>query len=146
MKYLIVLMLFALPAQAQEARYIENQYFYVIEMQHSDLVLGKETDYGKPAYRNAVWAASARLSDICGLRVDVWTTNLMTDDSEIWPPNQMFAFLAMANSEAAALQAVNGIPCARGGFVKRGNITIPASFRHCAGPDDGSEKYAKICY
>ncbi len=145
MKYLLLLLAFALPAQAQEARHLQDRYFYIIKTMPDPLQLGTEADYGKRAYRDLVWGESGRLSTECQVRVDVWTTDLITDRTEVWEPRKLIAFIAMADTPEEAQQAAEGIDCAKGGYVKRGTITIPASFRYCAGPDDGSEKYAGLC-
>ncbi len=142
-----LLILMATQAQAGHvpASDIPDQYFYVFRLVPVQTAIAIPDDYGKSAFRNELNSLAAKLTAECGARVDVWDTALLGETTRQMPVNSWFAFLASGDSADAARGRIPDSPCSQDGYIVGGTITLPASFRLCVGPDDGSAEYATLC-
>lgn len=127
----IAAMLFATTATAGD--FLEGYYFYVVGSERSEISMADVNSIAKSASREKLVQLRAQWGEKCGVRVDIWHTNLMGshDDTAKWAPDYWFAFIAMELSEAELRAAMPKTPCAAQGYVKQGNMLIPGLYYQC---------------
>ncbi len=140
---LLILLLIALPVRAGDAF---EAYFYIVGAIPSDLTVETDTDTASSAFRDRLNELSEEWSEKCGVNVNIWHTNMVSNDETPWTPDLWFAYIADGDTAAEARANVPDTPCAEGGYVKRGFLVVPGMFQMCAAPAEfGLPEDDEIC-
>ena len=142
-RMMLILLLIALPVRAGDAF---EAYFYIVGAIPSELKVETDTDTASAAFRDRLNTLSAEWTEKCGVHVNVWHTNMVSDDETPWTPNLWFAYLSDGDTAAQARANLPNTACAEGGYVKRGFMVIPTMFQMCAAPAEfGMPEDQDIC-
>ncbi len=142
-RYILILLIISFPVRAGDAF---EAYFYIVGAIPSELVVESDVDTASQAFRDQLNSLTVEWSEKCGVPVNIWHTNLMSDDTTPWTPNLWFAYLADGDTADQARLNVPTTPCAEGGYVKRGFMVIPGMFQMCAAPAEfGIPEDDEIC-
>ena len=140
---LLFLLILALPVRAGDAF---EAYFYIVGAIPSEMSVETGTDTASAAFRDRLNELTEEWTETCGTHVNIWHTNMMSDEETPWTPNLWFAYIADGDTADQARLNVPASPCAEGGYVKRGFMVIPTFFQMCAAPAEfGMPEDQDIC-
>ena len=129
---------------AQAGDYVGG-YILVIGSIPATIPVEVMSDVVKPVFRETLAELSEEWSNKCGVRVNIWHTNLIFNETNPWTPDYWVAYLTMEDTEAEARFAAPTINCVSDSYVKYGEMSFPSLFQVCAQPEIYPEIFEQSC-